>query len=357
MGEKTLFRPALLNLCKTKGNSLILGYGYLSLDVISDEKFIKQISEGFKDCNEPQIIIIGCKDKDFVNYIIAGSYLKSFVEKELEKNKKDKIYVEVSVYIKKKDRYRTYHKKIAIKRDKTNNHSEIHRCILGSSNLTKGPFNDGNLNQEVDIYMWNSFKINKEEEDQIVTECCSNKDKYFEVLKSYRDIDCICKKQNIGLNLTLDLELLEIIDEIDNLVNNNFKLVYRKYNRTDKFCDFEDIKDCDINKLFENIYKSNNNDIISISLAYLLKYIYIEDDTEFENIYNKIFDRVADKNTKKQLLMAIKKLEIKGEDIIRLLKKRKIDTLYYEGDSGNKYKKSKSESYFNILVYCLNKYY
>ena len=56
--EISLYKRALHKVLKTRGNTLILGYGYISDGIFSEETFIKAIEEGFNDTNEINEIIL-----------------------------------------------------------------------------------------------------------------------------------------------------------------------------------------------------------------------------------------------------------------------------------------------------------
>lgn len=134
------FSRALKNLCETKGEELILGYGYISLYIFNKKDFIEAIKRGFEGITKPKIILIGCKDDSYDDYISAAEMLNQKIPSAI-----------IEVYIKdKSNAHRTYHKKIAIKSRRRKpwptKEYDIVKVLLGSSNLTNGPYNDIDYN-------------------------------------------------------------------------------------------------------------------------------------------------------------------------------------------------------------------
>lgn len=159
------FRKAMLNLLSLKANNLLLGYGYMSDIIVTDNEFIKAIKEGFKDVENPSITIIG---KYGFNEKCTIEVLESNADKIRDYLKADGIDVDIRILV---SRNEDYHKKIAIKK---NNYSIPEAVIIGSSNFSaKTIAISNNTNQEVDILFWRSndqcnkrFLLTKEELEQ-----------------------------------------------------------------------------------------------------------------------------------------------------------------------------------------------
>lgn len=254
MGNESLFSKALIDICSTPGDQLILAYGYLSLGVIKDESFIKAIETGFANNKKPKkIIIIGSYNNSYSEYIVAANYLKNKFKG-----------IDLEVYIKPK-----YHKKIAIKRncDETKKEiyekSEVIKAIIGSSNITEPAYSSNNkyLNQEVDVFMFNSFKIDILSIQNTIQNLYKSNKSYESKAKLTNniidEINLLNNRNSTSINFRLDLELDDIIYEIDNATSNGFIEVFnnelKAYNM-------------DIDSLLEIILKNEDNYIVKSAL-------------------------------------------------------------------------------------------
>ena len=231
VGEKSYYKRALHEVLKTKGDTLLLGYGYLKHYLFDKNQKTKvselldSIFEGFTGVTDyKQIILVGSSTLDYDEFKIAA-----------EKIHNHNPSVEVKLIIKKEyqinnDYRRGYHKKIAMKynSNKNNRGNEPIIALLGSSNLTGSAYNDGlNNSQELDILIWNPFVIDQSKEELILDKIELSKDYKENFYKKSRFQNMLYSLStislwNIDFNLTFQLD--EIINEINNYESNNFLL-------------------------------------------------------------------------------------------------------------------------------------
>ena len=115
VNKPSLFKLALHEVLKQKGDPLILGYGYFYYDIITSSEVVKCIKEGFKGINrKKEIIIIGSMKEEVSYYVNAAIKLSAELKEINIKVMIKRIYLEKE----KKYKYEKYHKKIAVKYNK-----------------------------------------------------------------------------------------------------------------------------------------------------------------------------------------------------------------------------------------------
>lgn len=212
-GADSLFRLAMKEVLKTKGDKLILGYGYLEPNVMAKKSFINNLKLGFKLSKQKEIILIGNNKNDYSGYVDAATILKQEIPD-----------ADIRLLIKQKNAYghRQYHKKLAIKLDK----DEVILSIIGSSNISDATYNNGPFNQEVDILLWNTFKVDANHEQIILQNV--KKGNYSAKYQGLRKVDQFIKsfKHNINIDLGLDFQLEDILNEVNYYNNHGFDLMF-----------------------------------------------------------------------------------------------------------------------------------
>ncbi|MGL5315552.1 MAG: hypothetical protein ACRC92_20025, partial [Peptostreptococcaceae bacterium] len=157
------FTSSIYELFKAKGDTLILGYGYMKKSIFDKrykredendtkediyirecktytrEKFKESILKGFEDIKNPTIKLIGClneanQKKELVNF---GFELEKLLDDDS---------IKIEIYITKNKDYKS---KIAIKLDNNN----IKMMIKGNSNITTTTLwhVNNNYNSDIDI--------------------------------------------------------------------------------------------------------------------------------------------------------------------------------------------------------------
>lgn len=223
-GEQSLFKRALHEVLKASGDKLILGYGYLVPGIIQRQEFIQEIRNGLSMENK-SIVLIGSNSDTYIEYIETAKFLRNEIPE-----------AEVKVLIKQVNRFgrRQYHKKIAIK---VNNNEPV-MALLGSSNISGGTYDDGPFSQEVDVLLWNSFIIDQRMEECILGNV--NKIQYLDKFRNMRAADVYLNTFNIDLSLEFELE--DIIEEVENYQDMRFNLRYISSNSSTRL-NKEEIKD------------------------------------------------------------------------------------------------------------------
>lgn len=180
------FRKAMINLLSVKGDTLILGYGYMSDIIIRDTEIIESIKEGFKGESNANIIIVGKYGTNpscdsLVLWNIAETLFNSFNKT----SPKGLLKVNIEVLIAKDDRY---HKKIAIK---TKGKGLPGAVILGSSNFSANTISIGNsnFNQEIDILFW---RRENDEKFQATQEYMKKNSEIIDEIIDKEINDCYC---------------------------------------------------------------------------------------------------------------------------------------------------------------------
>lgn len=182
--ENTSFTDALMCICETKGDTLVLGYAYSYSNIFDDEnlreRFKETINKGFEGVKDCSIFIVGCK----------GGYTKDefykFVKrvKEIIDNEEIKIVVCLCKNF-------NFHSKIAFK---TSN-KRIKMLMTGSSNLTSNTLCISDytfFNKEQDILFWDVYELKNEEsilkdiEEKILK---SENNKYIDYISDNLNID------------------------------------------------------------------------------------------------------------------------------------------------------------------------
>lgn len=229
---KSLYKRALHEVLKTKGDTLILGYGYISDNIFLEETFIRAVKEGFNGTNEiNEIILVGCKNVDCRDYINVAEKLeenfKGVVIKLLIKDWEDSKYLDKNTNEKIR---RAYHKKVAIKLDRRKNENDDYTIkigLLGSSNLTNPAYRDSTetyidkygkitnyeVNSELDILMWNPYEIKEDLKNNI-----NRKTKNLGIIGNL-------DKSKYKLDLSSTLQLHAIINEVYNYRDNNLNMI------------------------------------------------------------------------------------------------------------------------------------
>jgi len=296
-GKLSLYKRALHEVLKTEGDKLILGYGYLRDDVIKRKEFVENLKAGFSTSTKKEIIIIGGKEDSYVTFLEAAKFLKNEIQD-----------ADIRVLIKRKKKYRQYHKKLAVKLKG----DEPVLALLGSSNLSSATYDDLPYNQEVDILLWNSFIIDNALEKKILNNV--NKIKWQEKFEKLREIDRFFNFFNIDLGLEFELE--DIIDEITNYKLNDFDLKY--------------ISEASLSSISEEEVKHIINDgsdieIIKESLLYLYNYTKINlnnpDNYCYFNLYYQQYKNIIDHLNKIDIL---NELNTSSEKIIFTLKMNRV---------------------------------
>lgn len=277
--EISLYKRALHKVLKTRGNTLILGYGYISDGIFSEETFIKAIEEGFNDTNEiNEIILLGCKDIDCRKYIRAAKKLeekfKGVVIKLLIKDWEDSKFKDKKT---KENLRRAYHKKVAIKLDRKKDENDDYTIkigLLGSSNLTNPAYRDNiekhygkvwkyETNSELDILIWNPNEIDEDFKINI------NKESEKLEILSYLD------RSKYKIDLPITLQLYEIVNEVYNYRDNNFNMIILDENFPQSY----------IKQYFElNCYKEE-------ALKKCMFYYYLQEKEEEEYSRNKHIEK------------------------------------------------------------------
>lgn len=220
-GDTSYYKRALHEVLRTKGNTLLLGYGYISEKLFNNNpELLNSISEGFSNMDKEykQIILVGSKTDDYTEF-------KNVAQKIHNHDKN----IEIKLIIKKANQFgsRKYHKKIAMKYDRAKNDKSNTPIIalLGSSNCTCPAYDDGlDKNQELDLLIWNPFIIDLQEE-VILDNIELNKD-FIECFDKNSELqrksNTLLKSSTYKIDFKLSFQLEEIIKEIDNFEHNNF---------------------------------------------------------------------------------------------------------------------------------------
>lgn len=286
VGTKSYYKRALHEVLKTKGDTLLLGYGYLNDELFNkDHNLLNSIDEGFRGINEyKQIILVGSYHLDYNEF-------KNAAEKIHNHNPS----IEIKLIIKKLNHYnsRKYHKKIAIKynRAKNNKGNNPIIALLGSSNFTSSAYDDGlDKNQELDVLIWNPFVINEQNEKLILEKIELNED-YIEKIHKKSSFENnklydLLKNNPCNIDLGLTFQLDEIINEINNYEYNNFFLDLCLVDFSHiKFKDFFEVNTSYLNSINEIIINQYKNKIqqnskelsshVSMLYDYFLNYLDI----------------------------------------------------------------------------------
>lgn len=234
--EENRFMNALMCICSTKGDVLVLGYGYSNYNIFEDkslaERFRTSINNGFKEIENPQIIVIGCKGTQRIEYINEAKNVENKEKYDLEENKyknfisklKEVINndeVKITGYLSNKH---NFHNKIAFKTD----NKVIKALMTGSSNLTKNTlYIKGHkfFNKENDILFWDEHELKEEKDilDEITKKIICNNDinKYEDYFIKDLNIDIKTIK---GINLNSHIiSPIEVYNLKDRLSNDVFK--------------------------------------------------------------------------------------------------------------------------------------
>ena len=133
VGTKSYYKRALHEVLKTKGDTLLLGYGYLNDELFNkDHNLLNSIDEGFRGINEyKQIILVGSYHLDYNEF-------KNAAEKIHNHNPS----IEIKLIIKKLNHYnsRKYHKKIAIKYNRAKNNKGNNPIIALLGSIRNGSY-------------------------------------------------------------------------------------------------------------------------------------------------------------------------------------------------------------------------
>lgn len=228
--ENNSFMDALMCICSIKGNVLVLGYGYTNDNIFEDktlvERFRTSINSGFKDIDNPQIIVIGCKgtqsiykEKNKEKFKLETEKYKDFILKLKEVINNDKVNITGCLANK-----HNFHNKIAFKTD----NKTIKALMTGSSNLTKSSlYIEGYkfFNKENDILFWDENELRDEkyilEEIKKKILCNNDCSKYEDYFLKNLNID---KKTIKGINLnSYIISPIEVYNLKERLGNDVFK--------------------------------------------------------------------------------------------------------------------------------------
>ena len=234
-GRISLFKRGLHEVILAPGDRLVLGYGYLYENVITnmdddgtklndknkDSAFIKEFRKWVNSNNnsEKEIIIIGNNEDNYRQYIKVAKYFDDTFSN-----------LKIKVIIKDKNKYRQYHKKLAIKFTRENNNKfKPSMALIGSSNFSEPTYVDQNYSQEVDILLWDRYILedNKKSIKNVRTkelEMLKRLNKNSSYIDKYEEIlDLI---DRVGIDFRLELQLEDVINEIENYNSCGFSLKY-----------------------------------------------------------------------------------------------------------------------------------
>ena len=205
-GRISLFKRGLHEVILAPGDRLVLGYGYLYENVITNMD-----DDGTK---------LNDKNKD-------SAFIKEFRKWVNSNNNSEK---EIIIIGNNEDNYRQYHKKLAIKFTRENNNKfKPSMALIGSSNFSEPTYVDQNYSQEVDILLWDRYILedNKKSIKNVRTkelEMLKRLNKNSSYIDKYEEIlDLI---DRVGIDFRLELQLEDVINEIENYNSCGFSLKY-----------------------------------------------------------------------------------------------------------------------------------
>lgn len=314
-GCTSLFKRGLHEVILGQGNKLVLGYGYLTQNVITeiidddredhdrDSTFTRVLKKWIDSDNksEKEIIIIGNNEEDYSDYIKVAKYMNDTFSN-----------LKIKVIIKDKNRggYRQYHKKLAIKFTEFKGNLKPSIALIGSSNLSRSTYVDKDYSQEVDILLWNRFVLENDTEDikyarKKELEMLKRIGKHSNYINMYDGLlDLI---DSAGIDFGLELQLEDIIYEIENYRDCDFSLKYvneRNYSDVsiDELRNIIQSSETDEHILGEDLMK----EVIKGCILCFYKYAQHNLDKEnnscyFKNQYNT-FKRLIDGKTKEEIV-------------------------------------------------------
>lgn len=226
--ENTSFTDALMCICETKGDTLVLGYGYTYSNIFDDEnlseRFKETINKGFEGVKDCSIFIVGCKGYTKDEFFEFVKRLEEVID-----NEEIKIVVCLCKNL-------NFHSKIAFK---TSN-KRIKMLMTGSSNLTKNTLCISDytfFNKEQDILFWDVYELRNEEsilkyiEEKILK---SESNKYVDYINDNLNIDKeiineITLKSNIISPLPVYNLKEQLKDDISSEDFSRFLLIFKEH--------------------------------------------------------------------------------------------------------------------------------
>lgn len=319
-GATSLFKRGLHEVILSPGNKLVLGYGYLEQNVITEIKDDEKIESGEEDestftrvlrqwiisenNSEKEIIIIGNNKPDYSNYIKVAKYMNDTFSN-----------LKIKVMIKNKNAagYRQYHKKLAIKFTDFKGDLKPSVALIGSSNISEGTYVDKNYSQEVDILLWNRFILEEDTENikfarKKELEMLKRIGKHDNYIRQYGGLLDII--DNAGIDFGLEIQLQDIIKEIENYRTYGFRLKYvneRSYSdvSTDELRNIIQSSEIDERILGEQLKKDIIKNCILCFYRYAQHNLDVSNNGQFfKNQYNS-FEQLINEKSKEEIIEAL----------------------------------------------------